>query len=176
MLDCYFKINGVGDSFVSRQASGLPIENKQFCILPPTFKEGTPEELITEAINKVFSNVLVNYGGGTVKFRAVLRRLLARMLYSMPWLRENCPTLVHEVPFFFGQECQNLKKFVFCGYEDDECCPNGLKPRGIPPHLIMSDKMCKAMENISREVWGLVHLVHNHFCMTNLPFVVCAWW
>ena len=141
----------------------MPIAKKEFCILPPVFKDNTSEELITAAINRVFSNVLVNYNDGNTKFRAVLRRLLARMLFSMPWLRENCPPLVTEVPFFFGAECQRLRQCVFCGYEDDDCCPKDLKPRGIPAHLITSEKMRKDMENIFNLVWRLVHLMHNHF-------------
>lgn len=145
-------MSAAGDSFVSRQASGLPVERKEFCILPPAFNNDAPEAKITKIINTIFANVLQNCNGGTTRFRAVLRRLLARILYSLPWLKKHCLSLVTGVPFLFGPECWDLRTYVFCGYDDDKNCPHGLTACGIPPHLIMTERVIKVMTNVLNEV------------------------
>lgn len=124
--DTYLRFEAAGDAIVGRCASGLPIGDEKFAMLPPHFtNEGT--RIASLAINVLFPNA-------PERLHGVLVLCAASLLYHEEFLRQTLPSThpVFSSPLLSDKNLHSsLMAHIRVGHEDTDI----MHATGIPPHV-----------------------------------------
>jgi hypothetical protein len=144
----YIHATDGGDQFVGRCATGLPLQNDCFDLLPPHFINAA------ELNNDAWEAIFPGYENFCESFKTTLPFLLASLVFHSDWLRNTLP---QRHPLFntrlFSEYVENLKPCVQCGY--GQCVASGITATGIPPFLAISSKVNElivAVRNVTESV------------------------
>lgn len=142
--DRYGKATAGGDQFVGRVLAGLPIDRKEFNVLPVTFADGQPT-LSADTWTQLFPC----FDLFPSNFRPIFRFLLASLVFHRKFLSQ---TLSSRHPFFSTRLwtsgiLNSLHQSVFLEFGQSTVSP-GLKATGLPAiHVLVSEVDALRKEN-----------------------------
>jgi len=155
--DRYIFAGAGGDQIVGRAASGLPITDLRFAVLPPHFSN---EDL--EILNSIgWHSILPGYNNYPSSFKRIVPFLLASLVHHSEWLKEFFP-IGH--PLFNQPLYVRTYKLETNGVEVDvkimqyfkdkvllgqgRCERTNLQATGIPDHLAIAAQIQKLEDKI----------------------------
>ena len=168
--DRYIFAGPGGDQVVGRAAAGLPINNRDFAILPPHF---TPAGM--DILRKIgFCNCIEGFGLFPCSFQRVVPYLIASIVYHEKFMRENLnpghplwnqrlfasPVTVDGV--LYPNACKALEGHAVCGWDRDDSV--NMQATGIPSHILLSNEISelkRQMKSGIEEVLQEVRLLRN---------------
>jgi hypothetical protein len=125
VLDRYIRFEAAGDQFVGRCVAGLPLDKKEFAILPPHF----PDNVLLEV---ELAEMFPAYASDRNLY-PVLRMGIASIVYHIDWIRSNylaAHPLFHSVLFSRRGLLETLRSSIICS-----CSSPFIINTGIPPHI-----------------------------------------
>lgn len=143
--DRYLKYQPAGDMHVGRTVCGLPIEQKEFGILPPHFLEDYD---ITKYVKLCMPTI-------PESLLYVAKNCLASVVYHSRFLRETLPHnhRVFSSPLFSDRTIYDyLANKVVCGYSTNE---DPMKPTGLTPNV----SVCSRLHDLEEKVAELTSTI-----------------
>jgi hypothetical protein len=159
--DRYIFAGAGQDQMVGRTASGLPINDKRFAILPPHFSK---EDLRIIADNIGWSYILEEYNLFPDCFKRVVPYLLASIIFHVNYLRENLdenhpiwnqriftqPVVINrnESQQTFRNIVEAFEDKILTGYYN--CEDSDMQATGIPHHLIIQSQIIELQNRVAQ--------------------------
>jgi len=147
-----------GDEFCSRVCAGLDIQDNNFGILPPHFRE--------DIVNTIpWHEFVWNYNKMDPNYRSVVPYCVASVVYHYKtgWIRENIPA-THPL---WGSQFIVHKYHVRLGKEEDLvvghllCSDCGMRATGIPAQVRLGYEIAGIAEQQQRQMELLKELLGN---------------
>lgn len=132
-----------GDQLCGRAATGLPLTDSDFAVLPPHFAGPvvTPEEW-----DEILPGYATFFPGN---FKPVLPFLVASLAYHLDFLRENLPAnhLFRHSRLWLSNKLTVWKPHVLTGNGHNNA--SKLSATGIPPHVLLANELVKTKKELS---------------------------
>lgn len=140
VLEVYWKYSMIGDTYLGRCLAGFDPDEPDFGMLPPHFKEGMGNPLITEAMELCFGVILKRFGGQGIE--GVLLLFLASIVYHadsflIPQIAEKPGHPFMNIPILNRPELlHQLQELVTL-----EPAGDVMQATGVPRHVKMMEKV-----------------------------------
>ncbi len=132
-----------GDQLCGRAATGLPLIDADFAILPPHF--GGPVVLAEE-----WDEILPGYSTFfPASFKPVLPYLVASLAHHQEYLRRTLPDnhLLRHSRIWLSNKLDSWKGHVLLGNGRNDV--SNLTATGIPPHVLLANEMVKTRRDLN---------------------------
>lgn len=154
--DRYLHEDACGDQLVGRIVSGLPVDSKDFALLPPFFVS------MDNAFDQAFAE---NFSGFPPSLNTILRFCLASMVLHSEWLKQVLP-VHHSVllrPLF--RNTKLLAHLRLNVHLRSSISTDVIKATGIPPAVVTWQKLDEIQKSIAT-------IVTTHTLITSTQHVV----
>ena len=145
--DRYIFAGTGGDQVVGRAATGLPINNRDFAILPPHFTSAGMDRVRSIGL----ANLVEGFESFPRNFQRVVPFLLASVVYHQNYLRQHLhaghplwnqrifvsPITVDGRVFQNGAKA--LEGLAVCGWDRDD--DTSMQATGIPSHVLLANEL-----------------------------------
>jgi hypothetical protein len=136
VISRYLKIECAGDQFVGRVLAGLPLDDPQFAVVPPSFLQ--INEAVREAVFRMFGHCEIFENPKEVLFYC-LASLLYHSTYILSEFPKNHP-IFNTYIFANINHLNTLKPLL-------DVSENRIQATGVPPHV----SILRALENLSNQ-------------------------
>lgn len=162
--DTYYGYVPEGDQLIGRILAMLPMTSVDFCILPPTFKDGLLRKEVTDALEILCPSYLrredaeeeADENRVFIQPR-VLSYCLASVVYHAQWLQDNVPRnhpLRSTALFTDAAFLQRLRELVVCKQADPL---DIMQPTGVPPAIMH----LRSIETAKQEIKSLAEMLQQ---------------